>query len=112
MRPDTEFPFERDEFWLYARIFSIGEETADIDFQIRIVHHLQERTLWRVGIVKVSPVRLSPLTPVTNVAWAIRPMIFPFPGLYEFQLCEPRQDWSKQKRIVAREHVRIERGRE
>ncbi len=108
--PDTEFPFQQDEFWLYARIFLIGEEDRDIEFRIRIVHHLREQTLRKVGIVQVSPVRLTVQRPVANVAWAIRPAIFPAPGLFEFQLCELRVDWQRRKRIVAREYVRIERG--
>jgi len=109
--PSTEPPFSFDEIWLYARLLRTNQAEGRRRFSVRLIWLDAPGGPRHVFIRPLMPVRFSNQEPVANVAWAIRPTVFPGLGQYEFRLrARTRRRWSGTNHaIVAREFVRIER---
>lgn len=113
--PGTEFPFEPDEFWLYARFYSQSDVTGDSRPLSVTCAWLddpngQQVDVWTHQIGRVAFRR--PRT-VFDRAWAFRntegSRKFRFPGLgrYEFRLWHPSRKWPHE-RVKAHEYIKLE----
>jgi hypothetical protein len=109
--PGAEPPFSFGEVWLYVRLFRTNQSEGRREFSVRLIWLDALGGPQHVFIRPLMPVRFSNQEPVANVAWAVRPVVFPGVGQYEFRLrARTRRKWSGTKHaIVAREFITIER---
>lgn len=108
--PDTEFPFENLEFWVYARFYLVGSINGFRTFSLDVYWHDAPEGVRRIGGRSLGSVRFSDRHPVISSAWPVRPLIFPGTGRYEFQLLvELNRPWGRESRPVRSEFIRIER---
>lgn len=113
--PNTEFPVEPEEFWLFARLYSTSDQTGD-------TRQLSIRCLWlddlsgqgvEVWRRKLPAVTFRQPRAILDRAWAFRnveggiPFRFPGPGRYLFQLRYRIREWPRF-RVVAQEYISIE----
>ncbi|WP_439621052.1 hypothetical protein [Gemmata sp.] len=111
--PGTEFPFEPDEFWLYARIYWLRDRPGSTPPLTISCVWLdapggKEVEIWQrpVGVVQFTRPG-----DVRSRAWVFRntpgDAQYPFPGLgrYVFRLWHPTR-WSGE-RTRSREYIRI-----
>jgi hypothetical protein len=107
--PDTEFPFEFDELWLYTRFFLLNSVAGTRTMWIEAVW-LDHPT--GAQVIATGPsvqVRFSATRNVQNVAMVLRPLRMPGSGRYEFRLmCQTRSWGGATGRLVSREYIRIE----
>jgi hypothetical protein len=107
--PDTEFPFEFEEFWLYARFFLLNGTTGTRVMWIETVWLDHPRGDQVVASLPLATVRFSAHRAAQNVAWVFRPLRMPGLGRYEFRLmCRTRSWGGTAERVVAREYILIE----
>lgn len=110
--PDTEFPVEELEFWVYARFYREGSVNGSRRFSLEVFWHDAAGGPARIGGRALGPVRFSDRHPVVSVAWPVRPLVFPGAGLYEFQLyVERNRRWGSENRLLRSEFVCIQRVR-
>ena len=108
--PNTEFPCQEFEFWLYARFFRQGSINGTRTFWLDVVWHDAPEGLRHVGWKVLGTIRFSDRHPVANAAWPVRPVVFPGPGMYEFRLMvELNRPWGSEDRLVRSEYIRLER---
>jgi hypothetical protein len=106
----AEPSFSFDEIWLYARLFRTNQAEGRREFSVRLIWLDAPGSARHVFIRSLTPVRFSNREPIANVAWSLRPTLFPGLGQYEFRLRARVRRWSRTKHaIVAREFIRIER---
>lgn len=113
--PATEFPFEPDEFWLFARFFALADRPFDtrplfVTCVWRNHPSGQETDIWTHALGRVT--FRSPGA-VLDRGWAFRntegerKFRFPGPGHYEFRLWHPVRKWPHE-RVKAREYIKLE----
>jgi hypothetical protein len=108
--PDTEFPFEGLEFWVYARFYRVGTVNGSRTFSLQVYWHDAPGGVTRIGGRSLGAVRFSDRYPVVSAAWPVRPVVYPGVGLYEFQLLvELNRVWGQESRVLCSEYVRIAR---
>jgi hypothetical protein len=108
--PDTEFPFEELEFWVYARFFRVGAANGTRDFALDVFWHDAPSGVVRVGGRSLGSVRFSDQHAVVSAAWPVRPLVFPGEGMYEFQLLvERHRSWGIERKPLRSEFIRLER---
>ncbi|HEY3787393.1 MAG TPA: hypothetical protein VGL71_01005, partial [Urbifossiella sp.] len=85
--PDTEFPYSELEVWLYARFYRIGDVIDGRRLPSLVVNwHNAPDGLRKLDTWDLGTVRFSDRNSIINMAWPVRPLLFPGEGLYEFQL--------------------------
>lgn len=113
--PNTEFPFEPAEFWLFARFYWLRDlpgRTPPLMVRCMWRDHPSgaEVEVWRRNIGRVG---FRGSDDVIDRSWAFRnfedtaPYRFPGIGRYEFRLCCLIRKWPWQ-RVVGSEHIRVE----
>jgi hypothetical protein len=113
--PDTEFPFEPAEFWLYARIYSTSDDIGDtpplfVTCVWRDAPGGQETEAWTYSLGRIA---LRRPRVVLERGWPFRNyeggMLIRFPGAgrYSFQLWHPTRRWP-HKRVKATEYIYVE----
>jgi hypothetical protein len=113
--PNTEFPFEPPEFWLFARFYWLRNRPGSTaPLTVSCVWHDSptgdEVEAWQRHIGRVRFLRPND---VIDRAWAFRnhpdaaPYRFPGIGRYEFRLWYPHQQ-GLGRRVVSSEHIRVE----
>jgi hypothetical protein len=108
--PDTEFPFEEFEFWVYARFYRVGTVDGPRTFALDVFWHDAPGGVTRIGGRSLGTVRFSARFPVVSAAWPVRPLVFPGEGMYEFQLLvELHRSWGSEYRPLRSEFIRIAR---
>jgi hypothetical protein len=108
--PDTEFPFEELEFWVYARFYRVGSVNGTRDFSLDVFWHDAPTGVVQVGGRSLGSVRFSDQHAVVSAAWPVRPLVFPGEGMYEFQLLvELRRAWGSERKVLGSEFVRLAR---
>jgi hypothetical protein len=108
--PDTEFPFEELEFWVYARFYRVGSINGSRDFSLDVFWRDSPRGVVQIGGRSLGSVRFSDQHSVVSAAWPVRPLVFPGVGMYEFQLLvDVPRSWGNERRLLRSEFVRIER---
>lgn len=53
--PDTEFPFEEIEFWVYARFYRVGTVNGSRGFSLDVYWHDAPGGVTRIGGVRWEP---------------------------------------------------------
>ncbi|WP_439626307.1 hypothetical protein [Gemmata sp.] len=108
--PDTEFPFEEIEFWVYARFYRIGSGSGLRNFALETLWHDAPSGVRSVGSRSLGSVRFNDRSRVVSAAWPVRPLVFPGTGTYEFQLqVELVRSWGVERKALRSEFVGIER---
>lgn len=108
--PDTEFPFEELEFWVYARFYRVGTHNGFRRFALETLWHDAPGGVRSVGSRSLGSVRFHDRHPIVSAAWPVRPLVFPGSGVYEFQLqVELRRTWGVERHALRSEFVRIEK---
>ncbi len=108
--PDTEFPFEELEFWVYARFYRVGSVNGSRIFSLDVFWHDAPGGVVQVGGRSLGSVRFSDREAIVSAAWPVRPLVFPGVGLYEFQLLvELHRSWGSERRPLRSEFIRIVR---
>jgi hypothetical protein len=108
--PDTEFPFEELEFWVYARFYRLGSFAGSRRFSLEVYWHDTAGQVVPVGGRSLGAVRFSSRHAVVSAAWPVRPLVFPGEGMYEFRLLiDRRRPWGIDRRPLRSEFVYIER---
>jgi hypothetical protein len=108
--PDTEFPFEGLEFWVYAPLYRVGAVNGSRTFSLQVYWHDAPGGVARIGDRSLGAVRFSDRYPVVSAAWRVHPVVYPGAGLYEFQLLiELNRVWGQESRALRSEFVRIVR---
>jgi hypothetical protein len=114
--PGTEFPFEPDEFWLYARLYSTTDDIGECRPLTVTCSWLDSPgsedpvEIWQRAI---GPLRFVRPHGVIDRSWVFRnteseaTYRFPAAGRYEFALWHSTKKFPN-RRVVAREFVRIE----
>lgn len=112
--PGTEFPFEPEEFWLFARFFRTSDAAGQTRplwiacFWLDSPTGEEEAEVWARN---VGPVVLH--HPVCDRSWVFRNpsggtrSSFPGPGRYMFKLMHETSKYPNW-RVRAREYVRVE----
>jgi hypothetical protein len=109
--PGTEFPFESEELWLFARLFNENDVAGDRRLFVDMIWMDSPggaRTLLTHDLGRIP---FRPGRPVVDHAWSLRQLAFPGPGQYELRLWHRvRWRWAATRtaRVVAREYFRIE----
>jgi hypothetical protein len=108
--PDAEPMFEYPEFWLYARLFRMTNQSGKREFSLRVLWNEAPTGPRTIMMERLGKIRFGNFHPHVNAGWALRPMIFPGLGQYEFRLRIREQDvLGSRWRIVAREYIWITR---
>jgi hypothetical protein len=108
--PDTEFPFEELEFWVYARFYRLGSFSGARQFSLDVFWHDVSGRVVPVGGRSLGAVRFSDQQAVVSAAWPVRPLVFPSEGMYEFRLLVERQrPWGVEQLPLRSEFVYVER---
>ena len=113
--PDTEFPFEPAEFWLYARLYSTSDGVGETPpLYVTCVWQDapggQEVEIWTHSLGRIA---LRQPGVVLERGWSFRnyegglSFRFPNPGRYAFQLWHPTRRYPR-KRVKATEFIRVE----
>lgn len=112
--PNTEFPCQEFEFWLYARFYRVGELNGTTGkLSIKVYWHDAPEGLRYLDERDLGSVRFSDRQPVVNTAWPLQGFLFPGQGLYEFQLTlERNRPWGNEDRLIRQEFIRIEKKHE
>lgn len=110
----TEFPFEPEEFWLFARFIRTSDDAGETRPLWIACHWLdspsgeEEVEVWAR---EVGPVTLR--RPVSDRPWVLRntadekAYCFPGPGRYVFKLMHEISKYP-HRRVRAREYIRVE----
>ncbi len=112
--PNTEFPFEPSEFWLFARFYWLRDRAGSTPPLTVSCVWLDSPSgndpeVWRR---RLGPVRFHQANQVSDRAWAFRnapdfaPYRFPGIGRYEFRLWHPGR--GSGRRVRASEFIRVE----
>ena len=114
--PGTEFPFDPEEFWLFARFYSTSDLTGDTRSMSIICYWLDSPTgeeeveIWTRDI---GPIAFRRPHGVIDRNWVFRnpegetTYRFPGPGRYAFKLGYAVDKWSHW-RVKAREYISVE----
>jgi hypothetical protein len=113
--PNSEFPIEPAEFWLYARLYSTSDDVGDTPpLSVACVWldapDLQEVEVWTHAL---APVTFHRPRAVIDRAWVFRnyeggpSYRFPFAGRYVFRLKHPIRKYPGY-RVRAEEYVSVE----
>lgn len=109
--PDTEFPFEQPELWLYARFIRTNDVAGVCDFSVELWWHDSPNGLELLSTQSVGSVRFPVDRSVVHRAWAFRPLTLPGEGVFEFRLIRPsRRSWDPRPRRLANEFLRVRKS--
>jgi hypothetical protein len=108
--PDTEFPFEMPELWLYARFLRTNQAAGEREVTAELWWHDSPTGVVLLTAQPPVAIRFSTARSAVHQTWAFRPLALPGEGLYEFRLmCPSRRPWEPQPRRLASEYIRIRR---
>jgi hypothetical protein len=113
--PNTEIPFVPNEFWLYARFYSLSDVIGNTPpLKVSCVwHDSPTGKKAKVWMRNLGSVRFSQPHQVMDRAWVFRnsgdEVQYDFPGLgrYEFRLWHTMKKWPGRK-VKAREYMKVE----
>jgi hypothetical protein len=108
--PAAEPDFEFEVLWVYSRLIRRNHVEGKTLFRIVAIWHDGPRPPRRVWAYQLLPVRMTSHQDVVEIAWPLRPAVFPGLGRFELRLqWHSSASIGRRWRTMARDFLLIER---